>query len=78
MKNQPWIPRAEARGGKGYLSIPPKYSVGQKARILKSAAAKEIFLRYPEIKRELWGGEFWEDGYSVRTVEDKVTSETIR
>jgi len=59
-------------------SIPPKYSVGEMVRVLKSISAKEIFRRYPEVKRELWGGEFWEDGYFVRTVGDKVTSETIR
>jgi len=61
-----------------FTSIPPKYSVGQMVRVLKSVSAKEIFLRYPEVKRELWGGEFWEDGYFVRTVGDKVTSETIK
>ena len=61
-----------------FTSIPPKYSVGEMVRVLKSVSAKEIFLRYPEVKRELWGGEFWEDGYFVRTVGDKVTSETIK
>jgi len=59
-------------------SIPPKYSVGDMVRVLKSVSAKEIFRRHPEVKKELWGGEFWEDGYFVRTVGDKVTSETIK
>ena len=61
-----------------FTNIPPRYSVGEMVRVLKSVSAKEIFLRYPEVKRELWGGEFWEDGYFVRTVGDKVTSETIK
>ncbi len=61
-----------------FTSIPPRYSAGDIVRALKSISAKEIFLRYPEVKRELWGGEFWEDGYFVRTVGNKVTSETIR
>ena len=61
-----------------FTSIPPKYSVGEMVRVLKSVSAKEIFRRYPEVKRELWGGEFWEDGYFVRTVGDKVTSEMIK
>ena len=61
-----------------FTSIPLKYSVGEIARTLKSVSAKEIFRRYPEVKRELWGGEFWEDGYFVRTVGDKVTSDTIK
>ena len=61
-----------------FTGIPPKYSVGEIVRVLKSVSAKEIFLRYPEVKRELWGGEFWEDGYFIRTVGDKVTSEMIK
>ena len=61
-----------------FTSIPPKYSVGDMVRVLKSVSAKEIFQRHPEVKKELWGGEFWEDGYFVRTVGDKVTSEMIK
>jgi putative transposase len=61
-----------------FTSIPPRYSIGEIVRILKSVSAREIFVRYPEVKRELWGGEFWEDGYFVRTVGDKVTSDTIK
>ena len=61
-----------------FTSIPPKYSVGQMVRVLKRVSAQEIFLRYPEVKTELWGGEFWQDGYFARTVGDKVTSETIK
>lgn len=61
-----------------FTSIPPRYSIGEIVRILKSVSAREIFVRYPEVKRELWGGEFWEDGYFVRTVGDKVTSAMIK
>jgi putative transposase len=61
-----------------FTSMPPRYSVGEIVRIVKSVSAREIFVRYPEVKRELWGGEFWEDGYFVRTVGDKVTSDTIK
>jgi putative transposase len=61
-----------------FTSIPPRSSVGEIVRIVKSVSAREIFVRYPEVKRELRGGEFWEDGYFVRTVGDKVTSDTIK
>ena len=61
-----------------FTSILPKHSVGHIVRVVKSVSAKEIFRRYPEVKRELWGGEFWKDSYFVRTVGDKVTSETIK
>jgi len=45
---------------------------------LKSISASEVFEEFPEVKRELWGGEFWEDGYFVRTVGDKVTADLIK
>jgi putative transposase len=32
---------------------------------------REIFRRHPEIKKELWGGEFWSDGYYVATVGER-------
>ena len=45
---------------------------------MKGITAREMFKAFPVIKRDLWGGEFWEDGYSVRSVSDKVTEEIIR
>jgi len=27
-----------------------------------------IFQKHPEVKKQLWGGEFWSDGYFVNTV----------
>ncbi len=61
-----------------FASIPPKYSVGEFVRKMKSITAKEVFVRHPEVKKELWGGEFWNDGYFVRTVGDKVTSDVVQ
>ena len=37
-----------------------------------------IFREHFEVKKHLWGGEFWVDGYFVRTVGDEVTAEVIR
>jgi len=61
-----------------FLSFPPRYSISRVVGMLKSISASVIFEEYPEVKRELWGGELWEDGYFVRTVGDKVTAEVIR
>ena len=61
-----------------FLSFPPRYSISKVVGILKSISASEIFKEHPEVKKQLWGGEFWEDGYFVRTVGDKVTAEVIR
>jgi putative transposase len=61
-----------------FLSFPPRYSIAHVVGMLKSISASEIFDEFPEVKKELWGGEFWEDGYFVRTVGDKVTADLIR
>jgi putative transposase len=36
--------------------------------VIKSITAREIFRRHPEVKKQLWGGEFWTDGYFVHSV----------
>ena len=61
-----------------FISFPPRYSIAKVVGMMKSISASVIFKEHPEVKRELWGGEFWEDGYFVRTVGDEVTAETIR
>lgn len=35
---------------------------------IKSITAKQIFLKVPEVKKQLWGGQFWSDGYFISTV----------
>ena len=61
-----------------FLSVPPRYSPARIVQIIKSISAKMVFKEFPEVKKELWGGEFWSDGYFVRSVGDKVTAEIIR
>ena len=61
-----------------FLSFPPRYSIAKVVGMLKSITAKEVFKEHPEVEDELWGGQFWEDGYFARTVGDKVTEKVIR
>ena len=61
-----------------FLSFPPRYSISKVVGMLKSISASVIFKEHPEVKNQLWGGEFWEDGYFARTVGDKVTAEVVR
>ena len=46
--------------------------------MMKSISESLIFKEYSGVKQDVWGGKFWEDGYFVRTVGDKVTAEVIR
>jgi REP element-mobilizing transposase RayT len=56
----------------------PTYSPTKLVRTIKSITAREIFLRIPSVKKELWGGEFWTDGYFVNTVGKQGNEDTIR
>lgn len=46
----------------------PSYSVSKIVTMIKSLTAREIFQRCPQVKKQLWGGEFWSDGYFASTV----------
>ena len=40
-------------------------------RVFKSITARELFNRFPSLEEELWGGEFWTDGYYVASVGER-------
>lgn len=50
------------------LQSTPTYPPTKIARIIKSITAREIFIQAPDVKKQLWGGEFWADGYFINTV----------
>ena len=55
----------------------PKYSPTKIITTIKSITAKRIFSENPEVKKDLWGGEIWTDGYFVSTVSKHGNEETI-
>ena len=59
-------------------SFHPKYSISRVVGKFKSITAREIFRSYPEVKKDLWGGEFWTDGYYVATVGERGNWETVK
>jgi putative transposase len=59
------------------LSFPPKHSIGEVVRIIKSISARELFRAFPSLKHRLWSGQLWEDGYFARTVGDSMTRDII-
>ena len=61
-----------------FVSAPPRFSPSQIVTILKSISARHIFQQFPEVKKRLWGGEFWGDGYYVGTVGDGTTTDIIK
>jgi putative transposase len=61
-----------------FVGSEPKNAPSKVMQIIKSITAKQIFKDFPEIRKELWGGEFWSDGGYIGTVGEGVTAEIIR
>jgi len=45
---------------------------------MKSISAREVFKQFPELRKQLWAGELWNDSYFVCSVGNKVTADIIR
>ena len=60
----------------------PSYRPSEIVQKIKSITARKIFEKFPEVKRALWGGEFWTRGYYIGTIgehgNEKVISEYIK
>ena len=59
------------------LQSVPTYSPTKIVRLVKSITAREIFARCPQVKKQLWGGEFWSDGYFISSVGQHGNENTI-
>lgn len=62
-------------------SVPPMDPT-KIVRITKSLTARHLFKLHPEIKKQLWGGNFWTSGYYINTVgrqgNESVIKEYVR
>ena len=62
-----------------FLQVQPKdYNPTKIVRTVKSITAREVFLRVPSVKSQLWGGAFWASGYDIKTVGRHGSEATIR
>jgi putative transposase len=60
------------------VSLPPRTSVSECVRILKSISAREFFAKYPDIRKKwFWGGKLWSPSYYAESIgkrnEDAIT-----
>ena len=39
-----------------FVEVPPRYSPAQAVQILKSVSAREVFKKYPKLRKQLWAG----------------------
>lgn len=55
----------------------PQHQIPNIIKALKGVSARLLFLKHPEIKKYLWGGNLWNPSYFVATVFEN-TEEQIR
>lgn len=60
-----------------FVTIPPAIAVANAVKVLKGTTARWLFLKFPELKKRLWGGHLWSPSYYVGTA-GNVSAETIR
>lgn len=56
----------------------PRYSPSEIVKTIKSITAREMFKKFPQIKKELLGGEFWSKGYFINILSQHSSEEVIR
>ena len=61
-----------------FVSAAPENSPARIIQVIKSITAREVFHRFPSVKRLLWGGALWERGYFVMSSGTGTTDEMIR
>ena len=60
------------------ISFPPRYSVSKVVAILKSISGSKILKEYSSVRKKLWAGHLWEQGYFFRTIGEQVTDDVIK
>ena len=60
------------------ISTVPKFSPSAIIRIIKSITASHMFKRHPDLKKELWGGALWTEGFYIATVGEHGNKDVIR
>ena len=61
-----------------FVSSPPDVAPARVVQTVKSITAREVFKRFPGVKKHLWGAALWERGYFVMSSGKGTTDEMIR
>jgi len=49
-----------------FVGAEPKYSPSKVTQVIKSITARQIFKQSPQIKKQIWGGELWVMGATLK------------
>ena len=61
-----------------FAGAPPKVAPARIAQTTKPITAREMFRKYPQLRKALWGGALWKNGYCVGTISQGQTDAVVR
>ena len=56
----------------------PQLRLSDAVKILKGNTARWLFLKHPELKKQLWGGHLWNPSYFAATVSERTLEQVTR
>ncbi|MCL2712863.1 MAG: IS200/IS605 family transposase [Methanomassiliicoccaceae archaeon] len=60
-----------------FISAMPITSPATIVKLLKGVSARQLYLKHPELKKQLWKGHIWSSGYYIGTA-GTVSARSIR
>ena len=57
------------------IGCSPQHFIPDVVKVFKGNSARHIFMAYPELKNQLWGGHLWNPSYFVATVSDNTSAQ---
>lgn len=57
------------------VSATPQHTIPGMVKVLKGISARKLFLRFPQLKKKLWGGHLWNPSYYVGTVSENTEAQ---
>ena len=56
----------------------PQFYIPDMIKIMKGNLARRLFIRHPELKKELWGGHLWNPSYCAVTASERSREQVER
>lgn len=60
------------------ISATPQHTIPNIVKVLKGISARKLFLKFPQLKKKLWGGHLWNPSYFVATVSENTEVQVKR
>ncbi len=60
-----------------FASAHPKVAPSYIVKMLKGISARKLFIKFPQLKKKLWGGHLWNSSFFIETI-GSISEDVIR